>query len=82
MIHTLRIKKTRTELTKSLFLSKSEIATLLDVPRPVADRIYALAETVDNSELKFRVYDTKVTAKSVCTVVGIEHSDLVNDSQS
>lgn len=78
----MRVKKTRTELTKAYFLNRSEIATLLDVPRPIASRIYALAETLDNNELQFRVYETKVSVKSVCSVVGIEHGALVNDIQS
>lgn len=78
----MKVKKTRTELTKALFLNKSEIATLLDVPRPIASRIYALAETIDNSKLQFRIYDTKVSISAVCSVVGIEHEALVKGIQS
>ena len=59
-------KKSRAELLSALYLNISEIAVLLDVPRPVARKIYVKSQAIDKEQLgDFWIYQNKVRIGSV-----------------
>ena len=64
--------------TVEMFLNRTDIQTLCGCSRRVANRIYAEADRIDNEELKFRAYITKVRKSSVEKAAGIKCSDIVN----
>ena len=64
------MKKSRLEILYQVFLNKSDIATLLQISRPVADRIYNEADRIHRIELKFRAYPNKVRINSVLKASG------------
>lgn len=64
-------KKSRAELLSALYLNISEIAVLLDVPRPVARKIYVKSQAIDKEQLgDFWIYQNKVRIGSVAKVSG------------
>lgn len=70
--------KSQIEVLSQVFLNRSDIALMLGCSRRVANRIYAEADRIDNEELKFRAYITKVRKSSVEKAAGIKCSDIIN----
>lgn len=70
--------KSQIEVLTQVYLNRSDIAVMLGCSRQVASRIYAEADRIDNEELKFRAYVTKVRKTSVERAAGIKCSDIIN----
>ena len=69
--------KSRESLLSTVYLNRSEIARLLDIPRPRANKIFALAMKEDKRQLGERhLYDTKVRIKTVLDVAGVNYNLL------
>lgn len=71
----MRKVRTREELSKALYFTQTEIARLLEVSRPTAKRIYDFAYKIDE-ELPFRIYETKVSKKSLLQVLDITSAEF------
>lgn len=64
-------KKTKEEIAKQFYLSKTDIRVLLGIGYPQSIKVYNLANDIDNEELqKYRIEPTKVRMTSVCKVTG------------
>lgn len=75
--------KSRLELLSVMYLNTSEIARLLDIPRPRAKRIFDIAMHEDKAQLGTRqIYDTKVRLKTVMAVAGINYNLLSKQIKS
>lgn len=66
-------------VTTERFLNRSDIATMLGCSRAVANRIYAEADRIDNEELHFRAYPTKVRKTSVEKASGVKCSTIIKE---
>ena len=65
-------KKTREEISNQFYLSKTDISTLFKIGDARTQKIYKLAEQIDNDDLgDYRIEPTKVRMTSVCKVTGI-----------
>jgi len=64
------------QLVNQPYLSKIEIARLLNVPRRVATVIFTKAKEVDKKELSFCVYESKVRRSAVLKVCGLTDTDI------
>lgn len=70
-------KKTREELLKEFYVSKTEIADLFAIPYCRAKKVFRLAQEKDKAELKDRViYDTKVRLNSALNVQGFTYNQI------
>lgn len=68
---------TKKDLIEKSFLNKTDIARLFDVPRHIANKIYAQADKLDQAYFsEFRIYETKVRLTSCCKVTGITLNQL------
>lgn len=74
-------KKTREEILSQPFLNTTDIAKLLAVSRPKAERIYSAANQID-SELKYRIEPTKVRMTSMLKVTGLNFNILTKQIKS
>lgn len=69
--------RSREDLLRKPFLSKTDISNLLDVSWTKAARIYGLAEKIDVDHYgQYRIEPTKVRITSVCKVIGISIGSL------
>lgn len=63
--------KTKEEILDSQFVSKADIKKLFGIGSERANKIYKLADEIDNADLKYRIFDNRVRITSMCKVVGI-----------
>ena len=68
--------------TVERFLTRTDIMTLLNCSRAVAARIFAEADRIDNEELHFRAYPTKVRKTSVEKAAGVKCSTIIKELKS
>lgn len=58
-------------LSSESYLTRSDIMVMLPCSRPTASRIFAEADRIDRTELKFRAYPSKVRKTSVEKAAGV-----------
>lgn len=69
--------KTRREILKDAYIRKTHIAVLLGVPRSTANKLYQIADEIDNEQLgAWRVEPQKVRMKTLLRVAGIDYKFL------
>lgn len=70
-------KKSRAELANSFYVNRSDIASLLDISRSHAYRMFAEAQRTDRNELKQNYYnENNVRLSTVLRVAGISDEEL------
>ena len=68
--------KTWVEVFSQMYLNRSDIALLLNVSRAVANRTFAIANTIDDEQLPFRTYPNKVRTSTVLKIHGTTRAEL------
>lgn len=58
------------------FCNKSDIRRIFQVSQSKADRIYSVADQIDDKELEWRIEPFKVRLTTVCKVTGINLNTL------
>lgn len=58
------------------YLNKSDIRRIFQVSQSKADRIYSVADQIDDKELEWRIEPFKVRLTTVCKVTGINLNTL------
>ena len=67
-------KKTREEILAQQYLSKSDIHNLLIMPWATAVHVFQKAQELDDQELKYHIWDTRVRLSSVLKVTGLSYN--------
>lgn len=74
--------KTRSEILQQVYLTKADIQRLMKVSYPVAVKIFDKALAIDQSELQFRPWETRVRLQTVLNINGVTYTQLEKQIKS